>query len=220
VNQAYNNLPPMRPTQYILTFQNPLFDNVKITLATPTIINSSRVTILCPQFDVGANGEVWAAALDTEEDGDGTSSRNREKRRTKEEREGGQSVAEAGKVWERGRNWTSVVIEVVAGNPDQPGVPASSSMASLSDVLAKSTMDGSAEIRKASKFEVTEEEKSLLEVPVFVRAEWETEVAVADDTPGATSATPATDGGIRKEKRELAYWVVLGMGRIRHIGES
>ena len=45
------------------------------------------------------------------------------------------------------------------------------------------------------------EDEDVLELPVFVRVEWEAEVEER-----------GKEGG--KEKRELAYWVVLGLGRV------
>lgn len=87
-------------------------------------------------------------------------------------------MAEAGKVWEKGRNWTSVVVEV-----------------GIVDVHADD-----ADVGK----EWGDEDEDVLEIPVFVRVEWEAEVE-----------EKGTEGG--KEKRELAYWVVIGVGRIGRV---
>jgi dynactin-4 len=145
------------------------------------------VTILCPQFDIGANTDVWDEAL--RDAGSGS----KEKRRTKAEASEGQ--AEAGKVWERGRNWTSVVLEVV---------PASLAPVSVA-VFGKKGEDGQ-DHRMAS----LKEDEDVVEIPVFVRVEYETE-AVVDD--GAVALAPAGEKE-KKEKRELAYWCVLGVGKI------
>ena len=83
--------------------------------------------------------------------------------------------AEAGKVWERGRNWTSVVLEVVC-----------------QDV-------------RAGEGEKGGEDDDVLEIPVFVRVEYEVEVAGEEGVMGDKE---------RMEKRELAYWCVLGVGRV------
>lgn len=105
-------LATLKPVQFLLTFKNPLFDAVKVNIATPAKTPGrfgSKVTVLCPQFEVGANTDAWEEALR-----DGSSkSLSSEKRRTKAEASEGQHQAEAGKVWERGRNWVSVVVEVV-----------------------------------------------------------------------------------------------------------
>ena len=95
--------------------------------------------------------------------------------------EGGR-VAEAGKVWERGRNWTSVVVEVVCA-----------------DVWGQVGGEGGE----------VEEGEDVLEIPIFVRMEWEGE-AQGDDAGGLAGGK----GEVGKEKRELAYWVVLGIGRV------
>ena len=144
----------------VLTLRNPLFDPVRVTLATPSHTPGpfpSKVTILCPEFEIGQNTDVWDEALSTTD--------GKEKRRTKTEVAEGQ--AEAGKVWEKGRNWTSIVLEVVPASGD-----------------ARS-------------------EKDILEIPVFVRVEYESEANAEDD-----------NGSAKKEKRELAYWIVLGVGRL------
>jgi len=64
----------------------------------------------------------------------------------------------------------------------------------------------------------------VLEIPVFVRIEWEVEAGGDDDPMAVPRETKGKeqqqgkgqggqgDGG--KEKRELAYWCVLGLGRI------
>ncbi|TVY76123.1 Dynactin subunit, partial [Lachnellula suecica] len=101
-------LTPFKPTQFLLTFKNPLFEKVKVSIATPGTTPGrfeSKVTVLCPQFEVGASTDAWDEAL--------REGAEREKRRTKAEASEGQLQAEAGKVWEKGRNWVSVVLEVV-----------------------------------------------------------------------------------------------------------
>lgn len=183
-------LTPLKPTQFLLTLKNPLFDPVKITLATPSHTPgrfSSKITILCPQFEVGANTDVWDEALQ-----DGS---EREKRRTTREVGEGQGQAEAGKVWEKGRNWVSVVVEVV---------PASLQVERGLAVLRKGFDGVDAVIEERG----LAEDEDILEIPVFVRVEWETDTA-NDDAGGAASKDKDV-----KEKRELAYWCVLGVGRI------
>jgi dynactin 4 len=183
-------LTPLKPTQVLLTLKNPLFDPVKITLATPSHTAgrfSSKITILCPQFEVGANTDVWDEALQ-----DGS---EREKRRTTREVGEGQGQAEAGKMWEKGRNWVSVVVEVV---------PASLQVERGLAVLRKG-FDGVDDVIEEKGIA---EDEDILEIPVFVRVEWETDTA-NDEAGGAT----AKDKDLR-EKRELAYWCVLGVGRI------
>jgi len=174
-------LKPLAPYQYILTFTNPLFESIKVTLATPNSTPgrfSNKVTLLCPQFEVDANTDVWDDAL--RDDGD--------RRRTGEESTG---QAEAGKIYARGRNWVSIILEVI---------PPSLRVEHLG-VAAKS----GEEIDKSP----LKEDEDLLEIPMFVRMEWE-----AEGQPEVGTA-PGKDKETR-EKRELAYWCVLGVGRISH----
>ncbi|KAH0541332.1 hypothetical protein FGG08_004170 [Glutinoglossum americanum] len=183
----YNALPPLKPIQFLLTLHNPLFDPIRITLATPSHTPgrfASKVTILCPEFEIGANTDVWDEALSTG---------SKEKRRTKAESSEGQ--AEAGKIWEKGRNWTTVVLEVVPASLDPtPKLPS----------LPEET-----EQESTTEDTVLEEDDDVLEIPLFVHAEYETEAA-ADGSGGVAGAEK------EKEKRELAYWCVLGVGRIAH----
>jgi dynactin-4 len=189
---TFSLLTPLKPVQFVLTFKNPLFDSVKVTLATPAKTPGrfpTKVTVLCPQFEVGANTDVWDEAL---RDNNTRSSLSGEKRRTKAEASEGQHQAEAGKVWERGRNWVSVVVEVVP-----PILRIESSEWLRSEEL------------KADGGEVREGE-DVVEIPVFVRVEWEGEV-------GGEEGSGLGGGGKEKEvreKRELAYWCVLGLGKV------
>lgn len=184
---AQNLLQPHKPTQFLLHFRNPIFESIKVTLATPSCTPGrfpSDVAVLCPSFEVGANTDAWDEALGSSASLSNSSTREKEKRRTKEEKSSGQDrVAEAGKVWERGRNWVSVVVEVV---------PASLRLLSVE--------------KGAEKVEL-EEDEDVLEIPVFVRVEWESEGAGDDAGSGI-------GGAKEREKRELAYWSVLGLGRI------
>ena len=184
-------LAPLKPVQFLLTFKNPLFDSVKVTLATPAKTPGrfpTKVTVLCPQFEVGANTDVWDEAL---RDNNTKSSLAGEKRRTKAEASEGQHQAEAGKVWERGRNWVSVVVEVV---PSSLRIEGSEWL--KSDEMKK---DGG-EVRDGEE---------VVEIPVFVRVEWEGEVGGEESGLGGGGK----DKEVR-EKRELAYWCVLGLGRV------
>ncbi|OIW33178.1 dynactin p62 [Coniochaeta ligniaria NRRL 30616] len=126
-------LQPLKPVQYLLTFTNPIFDPVKVTLATPATVPgrfASKVTVLCPQFDIDANTDVWDEALRA----------------------------------------------------------------------------GEAKKRADERLEGLKEDEDVLEIPMFVRVEWEVEAAAEVGT--------AIGGKETRERRELAYWCVLGVGRI------
>ncbi|KAK5659762.1 hypothetical protein OQA88_973 [Cercophora sp. LCS_1] len=181
-------LRPLEPAQFLLTFKNPIFESVKVTLATPAKTPGrfgSKVTVLCPQFEIDANTDVWDEAL--AKDGD------KERRRRKDASDnnnGTQYVAEAGKIYERGRNWVTIVVEVV---------PASLRL----DVLESEAKLDSLRTEKVDTSPLKEDE-DILEIPMFVRIEWEIEMA-GDEGSKEKETT---------EKRELAYWCVLGLGRV------
>ncbi|KAG9238178.1 dynactin-like protein Arp1 p62 subunit RO2 [Amylocarpus encephaloides] len=182
---------PLKPTQFLLTFTNPLFEIVKVNIATPAQTPgrfANKVTVLCPQFEIGANTDAWEEALR-----EGSKGIEREKRRTKAEATEGQHQAEAGKVWERGRNWVSVVVEVV---------PASLSFEGPDFMKSEEMLRDGGALR---------EDEDVLEIPVFVRVDWEADAA--HDESGGLSGGGRGESEVR-EKRELAYWCVLGVGRI------
>ncbi|KAL8724908.1 MAG: hypothetical protein Q9181_006629, partial [Wetmoreana brouardii] len=174
-----DSIPPLQTSQFLLSLRNPIFDPVTVTLATPNRTPGQwghKVTILCPQFDIGANADAWDEALDPKSTQQHRSTRKFGDPRFEYVGQDGK-VAEAGKVWEKGRNWTSVVVEV-----------------GVVDVYGGN--DGGDEWG--------DEDEDVLEIPVFVRVEWEAEVE-----------EKGKEGG--REKRELAYWVVLGLGRVRRV---
>ncbi|KAG9819309.1 hypothetical protein KCU98_g11028, partial [Aureobasidium melanogenum] len=174
-NTEYEKLWPGLPVQFLLTLTNPLFEPVRITLATPTTTPgnvASRVTVLCPTFAIGAASDMW----DPDAISSGTA-----KDQSAEDRQ-----PEAGKVWEKGRNWTTVVVEVVPGRLDKK---------------TGNTPEN------ATGNESKGADEDVLEIPVFVRVEWEAEVTAED--AAATGAAKGT-----KESREIAFWSVLGAGKI------
>lgn len=174
-NTEYEKLRPGLPVQFLLTLTNPLFEPVRITLATPATTPgnvASRVTVLCPTFAIGAASDMW----DPDAISSGTA-----KDQSAEDRQ-----PEAGKVWEKGRNWTTVVVEVVPGRLDKK----------TGNTAENATGDES----KGA-------DEDVLEIPVFVRVEWEAEVTAED--AAATGAAKGT-----KESREIAFWSVLGAGKI------
>lgn len=183
-----NALPPLRPVHVLLTLKNHMFDPVRITLATPSVTPgrvASRVTVLCPQFDVGANSDVWDEAL---QGANAPISGNQAGLRSAAER-----VPEAGKVWEKGRNWTTVVLEVVPGT--LPGSEAEGGGVSEA---------GDADVAVAKQ-----QDEDVLEIPVFVHMEWDAEAQLEQQNVGKSSKPDDLVA------RELAYWMVLGVGRIQ-----
>jgi dynactin-4 len=188
-------LEPLKPAHYLLTFKNPIFEPIKVTLGAPAITPgrfASKVTVLCPAFEVDANTDVWDEALkDGGGGGGGERDRDKDKDRERRRRKGdegsgqnnGQNQLEVGKIWERGRNWVSIVVEVVPASLRLPvggGEPG-----------------------------LLKEDEDVLEIPMFVHVEWEAEAG--GDGVGAVVSRDKE----AREKRELAYWCVLGLGRIR-----
>lgn len=185
----YERLRPLLPVQFLLTLTNPLFDPVRVTLATPATTPGSvesRVTILCPSFEIGAAGDLWDEALNGPQRPGSSKSSNL----------GDERQPEAGKVWDRGRNWTAVVVEVIPGS-----LPQSQPHESGREEGERAHQEGSSKARDRRI------DEDVLEIPVFVRVEWEAEVTAED-----AAASGAVKGA--KESRELAFWTILGAGRI------
>ena len=194
------SLVPYQANQFLLTLRNAIFDRVHVTLATPTRTPGPyghKVTILCPEFDLGPNLDIWEEALKDNPRSDSHSqSAKLEKSPTMDyssSRTGGESrVAEAGKVWEKGRDWTTVVLEVVCTGISGKG--------------EEGNEDDSEQKRGL------EEDEDVLEIPIFVRLEWMGDVGVDENTSSLETTT--LSGGRTMTKRELAYWVVIGVGRV------
>lgn len=190
---AQTRLAPLRPVQYLLTFKNPIFEAVKVTLATPSVTPgrfASKVTVLCPEFEIDANTDVWDDVL---KDRDGGAKDRNSIHRDLSSGQPQQLQAEPGKVWERGRNWVTIVVEVV---------PASLRLEKNSPSLVAREDGGEVDLSPLR------EDEDVLEIPMFVRLEWE-----ADDAAAEGGSKPAASKDV-KERRELAYWCALGMGRI------
>lgn len=164
-------LEPGKPSQWIMTLKNPLFENVRVSLGSPNLTpgkHGHKVTILCPQFEIGKNGDVWDDAI------------NNPLNKSRVGLAGGEQVA--GKLYDQGRNWASVVIEVVP------------------------TLIMREEGREL------EEDEDVVEVPIRVRVEWkQTDV---EGEGKKKSEKVLEDGDVDDGRRELSYWMVLGIGRV------
>lgn len=185
-------LQPQEPVSILVRMTNPLFDKIHVTLATPSVTPGrvgSRVTLLCSQFGIGANTDVWDEALKTGESKE-PSRAARPGITVNAGAEDKERLPEAGKVWEEGRNWVSIVLEVVPGS-----LPHSSPGVTDGDEL--------------------QEDEDVLEIPIWVSIEYETDVQV---DPAEQKSDRSNEKGVRggeaKERREMAYWSVLGVGKI------
>ncbi|OGM42280.1 dynactin Arp1 p62 subunit RO2 [Aspergillus bombycis] len=209
---------PLKTVQLLLTLKNHMFDPVRVTLATPSVTPgrvASKVTILCPQFDIGANSDVWDEALQgSTAPGDARASRSGTLGSA-------EKVAEAGKVWDKGRNWTTVVLEVVPGTLPGGGATGRNRMKQHdddddddddnddsdvdSDVNANA-LDWSGQTKDPNQ--QLQPDEDVMEIPVFVRMEWDSENQIDQEQSVGKGQNSDT------VKRELAYWMVLGVGRI------
>jgi dynactin-4 len=168
-----------------------MFDPVRITLATPPVTPgrvATKVTVLSPQFEIGANSDVWDEALQGASAPLTSDSRSAALR----------GVPEAGKVWDKGRNWTTVVLEVVPGT-----LPGSS--AEGGDGNPNTETDDEDVLAVAA----SRQDEDVLEIPVFVHMDWDTDAQLDQQNVGKGSKPDD------KVTRELAYWMVLGVGRIQ-----
>lgn len=102
----------------------------------------------------------------------------------------------AGKVYESGRNWTSVVVEIV---------PAAIARAVVG---AKEAGTGTGTPTGAEKKEVEDADADVVEVPIRVSLEWK--VSDEEQLKSRRAVVDADDVG----ERELNYWMVLGVGRV------
>ncbi|KZF23519.1 hypothetical protein L228DRAFT_282240 [Xylona heveae TC161] len=236
-------LPSLIPTQFLLTLHNPLFDPVRVTLATPARTPGrfgSKVTILCPQFDIGANTDMWdealtdvAAGSSGSEPGPGAKSRGSAAGNQSQPTPGaaaaldaakraraaadfdGPVQAEAGKIWDSGRNWTTIVLEVVPANLDEESPSSKPNKSAATNNPGKHDSNPDEPPGETG----LEEDEDVLEIPVFVRINYEADISSEDeDGPAADDAVIVRNKrGEKKVKRELAYWCVLGVGRISKI---
>ncbi|KAI7353786.1 hypothetical protein KC354_g11397 [Hortaea werneckii] len=253
--------------QYVLTVKNPIFEPVKVNLATPAVTPGkvgSRVTILCPSFTVGPAGDVWDEALSSTAAGTATAGSTAGDGRRKGDssqqsgaggggREaamasltgkgssstatGGGGVAgdekpqpEAGKVWDRTRNSTSIILEITPGFLDGSSQQRRPSVAPTFQAQAQAPTSG------GEQQDDDDDDADILEIPIFVRAEWDEPAEEGEEggelgssggdertrkkkdmVPSANQTAAAGkegqgDGG--RTKFELGYWCVLGVGRI------
>ena len=239
-------LTPGQASQWILRMQNPLFERVKVSLGCPATLPAKRdppphprrgkgaggkkrttraahrVTILCPQFEIGANSDVWDDALNPVSSaakpgsvadpsaGAGTGAR------------GGEQIA--GKIYEHGRNWTGVVIEIVPGLEIPPGAEAGEQPPAENgvdfgdddddddddkdedgDEDGKGDRDGAGGeqhggVQREEEEEEEgegEEEGEIIELPIRVRLEWRVSEDALDKSGGGggDATTAKTVGG-------------------------
>ncbi len=199
-------LTPLKPAQYVLTFTNPIFDPVRVTLATPVTTPgrfASRVTVSLPSVrDRRQHGHVGRRT-------EGRRHRPRHRRAPPPKgrrRRAGRRRAGPRQVRSGSAAATGVSI-VVGGRARQPAVR-----------QRRQRARGRGTGRRAGRLPLREDE-DLLEIPMFVRVEWETEapheVGVA---PGRTRRLPrnaswptgvfsASDASARSDQLPQKAWL-------------
>ncbi|KAI9717793.1 MAG: hypothetical protein M1812_004522 [Candelaria pacifica] len=198
-------LTPLKPSQYLLTVTNNLFAPISINLATPSHTPSrfpSKVTILCPSFEVAANKDAWEEALATpsqkKQGEEANSGRSVSGILNKKQTSGAE--AEAGKIWAKGRNTTTVVVEIIPGSLDSRKQHKLLSRAGHNEANTTTAT-------------IIEEDEEIIEIPVYVHAEYIDEEGDITRGPGEKKAEEV-EGGNGGVRREIAFWCVLGVGRI------
>ena len=179
------------------------------------------MTILCPEFDVGANTDDWEEVLKEDREDDKSKSSRGGRGRDRQT-----PMASGGTVWSSGRNWTTVVIEVIPPNvegragtpPPRGGSPLpmpwalgrSPTTPGYLGAASGSWVEGSlGSDADDDGDERDDEDEKIVQVPVFVRVEYEAEVGVEGGDVGDVAG-----GEGKKERREHAYWCVLYLGKI------
>ncbi|KAI7088837.1 hypothetical protein KC356_g2971 [Hortaea werneckii] len=223
--------------QYVLTVKNPIFEPVKINLATPALTPGkvgSRVTILCPSFTVGPAGDVWDEALSSTTAG--TAATASADASQQSGAGGGREAAmasltgkgpnatstgaaaaagtgddkpqpEAGKVWDRTRNSTSIILEITPGFLDGSSQQRRPSVAPTSQQAQKPPQAAAGEGTRPEQDvddvddEETNDDADILEIPIFVRAEWDEPAEEGGEEKGGQLASRGGDdeGGMTKK---------------------
>ena len=247
LSSDFVGLEPGKTCHFVLTLRNPIFEAVRVTLATPQTVspdNASRtrsgekgsasvigqagkVTILCPQFEIGAAADVWDEALD----GTDSQSSKGSSQDALKVLDGKNAQPEAGKPFTKGRNWTSVVLEVTLPtstsismpgqfSPEQKGKKAisaedgddSDDYSDLDLDVASPARQGLVDRRRRhenSRSTAMEDENKPLEIPMLVRMEYDTDETAEGGMARNTGSGTSKD---KKTKRELQFWVLLGLG--------
>ncbi|KAI7195958.1 hypothetical protein KC363_g1174 [Hortaea werneckii] len=226
--------------QYVLTVKNPIFEPVKINLATPAVTPGkvgSRVTILCPSFTVGPAGDVWDEALSSTTAGTATTASTDASQQSGAG--GGREAAmasltgkgpnatstgaaaaagtgddkpqpEAGKVWDRTRNSTSIILEITPGFLDGSSQQRRPSVAPTSQQAQKPPQAAAGEGTRPEQDaddvddEETNDDADILEIPIFVRAEWDEPAEEGGEEKGGRLASSrGDDEGEMTKKKDL-----------------
>jgi len=212
-------LSPGKPTHYLLTFLNPLYNPVRVTLATPRLTlgaTASRITILCPSFELSANRDIWTdAALSGPNPV--TSSRKQGGTAGRDQDPAAQAP-EAGKVWSTKKNATTVVLEVV------PGVVAEAEAAGSGNVLEVSlfvrleydVQRTTSATTDATTSNAPASASAIPALPITTSSSLIEDARISGLASGTSSTKAETqyNAADGDGKGEVAYWCVVELGRI------
>ena len=104
---------------------------------------------------------------------------------------------EPGKPYDRGRNWTSVVIEVIPGFLES--VSSGFNFGRSQSIVSATDEGPDGEL---------EEDDDVIEIPIFVRLEFEADVHAEERRLGDSRGGQARR---RRERRRFGRWLVLGV---------
>lgn len=108
-----------------------------------------------------------------------------------------------------------------SGNAGRFAGPLAAATAAVTNPSAgKDWIPSAAKMRDQMIVDRDEEEEKVVQIPVYVRTEYETEVGGDDGASmrsghhGGSAAGGERGGGGKREKKEQAYWCVLTLGKI------
>ena len=123
-------------------------------------------------------------------------------------------------MYDKGRNWTSVVLEVVPVSSGTRNAVTVKSTKNELDVsgIGNDDVEGMRQAQQEDdEEEDDDEDDNVVEIPIRVRLEWrQSDVEEGEEGKKKTTTTKVNEEGevVDEAKRELAYWMVLGVGRV------
>ena len=219
-------LSPGKPTHYLLTFSNPLYNPVRVTLATPRLTlgaTASRVTILCPSFELPANRDIWTNSA-TSISSTVSLSRKQGLVPAGRDHDPAAQAPEAGKVWSTKKNATTVVLEIVPGVVDEAEAEAAGSgnvlQISLFVRLEYDVQQTTSTSTNATTSNASASASATAALPVATSSSLIEDARISGLASGTSSTTAETQNNAMDGvgKGEVAYWCIVELGRVG--GES
>jgi len=203
---------PGQVSLHLLTITNPLFEMIRVKIDTPALTPGRRphkVNVLCRNFEIGPDGDIWDSALSSSTTSLHTTGNNElaggNGQKNDRLRDGEEKLPEVGRVWERGRNWVGVVVEII---------PASLVTNSEMEEKGKGEENNDDndydyddydeycrnEIKREKNRSIDD---NVLSIPVSVTAEWEVDVTGDSTVTGMKQI---------RETRDIKFWTMLELG--------